>query len=211
MVTTIRTQVRLQGFTQLPEDIYTNTLYFRIPEVDVPLELTTIESRLQAAYGTPGWGGRYSTVVRTPVEWRMYDMADVEPRVPVREGTFDLPSHDNSGLVEEVAVCLSYRAENESGQPAGRRRGRIYIGPLGTTNISNGTSSSYSSIATACTTAVINGAEELHALDQNGVQWVVHSPTDGASRLIVEAWVDNAPDIQRRRGRQPSARTSVQF
>jgi hypothetical protein len=37
---------------------------------------------------------------------------------------------------------------------------------------------------------------------------VLYSRTSGSSVLIDNGWVDNAPDIQRRRGIDPSARTT---
>lgn len=133
---------------------------------------------------------------------RMYDRADASPRVPwfvvqVAIGT------DVSTLPLEVALVLSFKAANVSGQPAARRRGRVYIGPL-----SAGASSTDGVPVTGLVTALGLQAQNLRvASDSASWSWVVWSQADQAAREVFEGWIDNDFDTQRRRGRVATART----
>ena len=154
--------------------------------------------------------------------FRMYDMADPEPRIPRY-----LATHPGLGtaaastsLPHEVAVCLSYRAESVSGQIPARRRGRIYIGPLNTTVLfedAQGHSRPHQDFQNILTAAAKHLQEDAQA---DGWNWVVRSgggPSDGelgggdlpSVAELTTAGVDNAFDTQRRRGPKATGRTTV--
>lgn len=133
---------------------------------------------------------------------------DVRPLlalVPTETG-----GHDD--LPTEVAACLSYHraygSDPEFGpggvRPKNRDRGRIFIGPLSglameTLTASNPTLSSTFRATLAGATAPLLGTS-----DATWVQW---SRADASVAPVVGGWIDDAPDIQRRRGQDPLSRT----
>lgn len=101
-------------------------------------------------------------------------------------------------------MVTSFQGARTSGSVQARRRGRIYIGPLKTTTSTNGRPNS-----TAITTLAT--ASSALGIDLNAVAdttWCVWSPTSGTAVPITDGWVDNAFDTQRRRGWDPTSRTT---
>lgn len=140
---------------------------------------------------------------------KFYDLADPTPRAPVYEGTFNLGADPTgSAIPTEVALCVSFQGDHESGIPQSRRRGRNYLPFLGGACI-DGVGRPSSAVVTAA------AAWGQNLLDFSGggvgTTWVVHSsigiPLETAV-VITNGWVDNEFDTQRRRGRAPSARTT---
>jgi hypothetical protein len=129
---------------------------------------------------------------------------------PVAIETFTLGAAvDGTCLPEELAVVLSFHStltdipeEVGSTRPAARHRGRIYFGPLNTA----------SNQASDCsvepqTNAALRGAA-LSFLALGSAPWSVWSRANAAMYTVSGGYVDNAFDVQRRRGHAPSARTS---
>lgn len=135
---------------------------------------------------------------------KWYDIEAPEPRVPVFFIDSGLGSPDPVQAIDlpsEVAACLSFRAELVSGQPAARRRGRVFLGPL---NAGAGPGSGPDG---GFRSDVARAATEL--LDKNtaNCSWGVWSRVDGAVRTVVAGYIDNAWDTQRRRGTEATVRT----
>lgn len=140
---------------------------------------------------------------------RTYKLSDPEPRAPINIATFTLdPYISLDSLPSQAAGVLSFRAAVASGANMARRRGRVYIGPL---------------IAAATTTSPTSGETYLSndfvdvVLDafHDGLgatgEHVVYSPTTvgegGGGFFPVERyWMDNSPDVIRKRKIRPSVR-----
>lgn len=140
-------------------------------------------------------------------EVKYYDLEiTTPPNYPYGLGAFNLASSPSgSGLPSEVAMCLSFQGIKASGFPQSRRRGRVYIGPLSTTINSTGRPSSgaRSQLASAAVTFCSN----LKAAANPAVLGV-WSHVDSALIIVDNGWVDDSFDTQRRRGVQPTSRTT---
>jgi hypothetical protein len=188
---TRRYQVRMQGTSGLPEDVYENVLYFDTNSFD------TVEGTcdgIHAAYDAfPRWAGSDG------MEIRVYEPEGGQP-VFRKEYTFA-----KGGALQapaELAICLSYATVDDPDQSTARRRGRIYLGPLATT----------ATDSPRPATAVINDVLNLgEALAQVGfaanTTWHMYSVRDLVSAKIESIWCDDAWDTQRRRGAAPTMRT----
>lgn len=146
---------------------------------------------------------------------RTFNLLESKPRQPIDESSLStLATAANRGL-RENAVCLSYRAQYVSGVTPKRRRGRIYLGPF-TSGLVDTTTGK---LAAAVKTVLVNAAQSLIDAHQASAlwSWVVYSPTtdtagtgEAGAYEVIQAWVDDEVDIQRRRGMpQPGAKTVV--
>lgn len=140
---------------------------------------------------------------------------------PVGTGTFTLPAATNANqFPEEVAVVLSMHGDltdvpqtevNPTPppaiiRPAARRRGRIYIGPLGTSSGTDGAASirpSNTFLGDLGKAFAFFCNEILLETTGNVCVW---SKTEGAWYAVVGGFADNAWDTQRRRGLDPTTR-----
>lgn len=217
---TLRVVNTIPWTTGLPEDIVQNTFH-----VHADLELSTSQlEELTNAFGTFYQAiDQYLAPVLSPtVTTTVYDLSDPEPRVVIHEDSRALTLSTQHSIPEEVALCLSFQALPVAGQNQRRRRGRVYIGPL---SLDAGTVPDSKRYVpnTALITALTQAAEDLsHDLNDVAegsvvtgqpinVYWVVYSQVGGTVSRVEEAWVDNAWDTQRRRGRGATARTTNTF
>lgn len=135
---------------------------------------------------------------------------------PVKTETWQTPFVATTALPSEVAICLSfhgaYGADVEFGtggsRPRARHRGRIFIGPLGLNVIDEDATTHETFVTAACRTDITVAANRLRNFSTNGIQWSVWSRVRAAVEAVTGGWVDNAFDTQRRRGNDPSARTT---
>lgn len=145
------------------------------------------------------------TINRTAL-LQVYRIEDTPPRAPVAERTITLPTAIPSGssMPAEVALACSFQGTRVSGLPQARRRGRIFLGPLRVPG-----SGSFVSPPSGMISDVTKQFAEMKAASDASTdyQWRIWSPTDGASVLIDNGWVDNAWDTQRRRGPRATSRT----
>lgn len=179
----------------------TNTYHF---EADDLTALGLVHTALQALYNT--WRPQMSGLVRQN-NWNIksYDDTDPEPRAPVLETNFNLTvAPAGGGLPPEVALCLSFQGSRVSGVPQARRRGRVYL-PflLGTANGTDGRP------VAGCITAATNcGQGLLTASDAAATwSWITFSRVAPGYSIILDGWVDNEWDTQRRRGRRYTTRS----
>lgn len=199
-----RTQVALQMTSALPTDTVTNTWHWQCLGPDPLTGLNGAIVSLMGFYAAIQ--DLYSSDVDgAAVLMTTYDLADPEPRVPVRIDPFAFTPGTGKTLASELALCLSFNAVYTSGEPRARRRGRVYIGPLDE-SVSDAQGRRPS--PTACT--LLADAGEALLTDSDAAagdwQWCVYSVSDDAMYPVTAGWVDNAYDVQRRRGIDPSAR-----
>jgi len=200
----IRAQVILHTTDNVQENYVTNSWCFQVPSAlgstgplttalkDFYDDLIAADWSLSLAQN--GHQIKYSLLPGTP------------PNYPFDEDVFNFAAAPNgSQLPSELALCMSFQADRVAGFPQARRRGRVYIGPLGITTNTSGrpTSAVISRLATAGATLKSNVA----ALGAD-YAWAVWSVADQASVKVKDGWVDNAFDVQRRRGLAYSSRTT---
>lgn len=132
--------------------------------------------------------------------FKSYDLGAPPPRDPLEIGGLTVASSAAS-LPSEVAICLSYW---NGVVPRPRKRGRIYVGPLKQSVIDNTpvvprvSSSTRSTLTSAAGTA-------FNTISL--VTWGLLSQVDEVIWSIDSVYVDDAFDIQRRRGEDPTTRT----
>lgn len=190
-----------------PEDRYVNTWHFKPNLItgDRVVAQTSFNTALNAFYQAidANLGVILSGV--TP-EVRYYDLSEPKIRVPFATTTLTALVTSAGNLPAELALCLSYNAAYESGSEPRRRRGRIYLGPFhgsaNDTTLARPTAATITSLAAAAQTFI--DASQASA----DYTWVVYSRADDTTetgvwstgRAVVRSFIDNAWDIQRRRG-----------
>jgi len=185
-----RYQVRLLGTSGLPEDVFENVLYF---DTNTPDSREGCADGIAAAYDayphSAGWDG---------LEVRVYELAGGQPIE-----SHEYPTVAGKGTVgaTEVAVCLSYATVDDPEVSTGRRRGRIYVGPLAASNVTGARPSS------GVIDAVLDLGEALASIGTADLTtWHMFSRTDNVAVKIESIWCDDAWDTQRRRGLAPTMR-----
>lgn len=133
-----------------------------------------------------------------------YDLADAEPRVPTDVQAFTL-TVNASNLAPEMAICMSFQGIKISGLPQARRRGRVYLGPLGGIHDST-TGRPQTGHITTLTTAADTLLTSTSVDPLSGL-WAVYSPTDAQTIPVNNGWIDNEYDVIRSRGRKPTSRS----
>lgn len=132
---------------------------------------------------------------------------------PVRVDPFTLGSAIGTGsnLPSEMSVCVSahtaYLTDPEFGEgmrPRARDRARIYLGPLRDAMVTLD-SNHEPRIDPAWRTSFANAAAALVA--DTGTTWTVWSRANATTNVISSGWVDDAFDVQRRRGPKANTRT----
>lgn len=208
---TTHAQVTLPYTTGLPGDVATNNFYFDTVAAPTVEQQAAIFDGITLFYnGSIGSVTLASfigpTVSRTTNACRikLYNEADPLPRQPFAEHLFTLGAVvGSSGMPQEVAVCASFRANYVSGQPAARRRGRVYIGPLAPGAADTSGMRPHNNLLNR----LIDGMQILAiTADTEAVNWCVYSTVDHVARVVTRVWVDNAFDTQRRRGLQATTR-----
>lgn len=188
---TYRIQAALQHVSGLIEDASTNTWHFT---ADGDSDLPSITGALDAFYDEIGT--HLSENLTGTIEYRCYDLADPEPRVPVLIDSSAIAALGTDSLPQQAALVLSFQAEAESGEVQARRRNRIFTGPYAVTAVN--------AAGQPSTTVIGNlhdAAETLLAtsLSETEWAWVVRSQTTGNIEAVDNGWVDNRWDTQRRR------------
>lgn len=205
----VKTQVVLQGATNVPEDRFITTWHFNTG-LDFSSSATNIHIALAKVIGTTteinanGLHQYLSEFVLRPFEMRHYDMTQAQPRVPIIS-TAVLPAYapgsSASDLPEEVAACLSFHGD---APVTSRTRGRVFWGPL---NTMARTDASTGAPVRTSDTFQTQAANALTVLAGDTVNWSVYSPTGLTLTRVTGGFIDNALDTQRRRGPKTTART----
>jgi hypothetical protein len=186
-------QVLLRDVNGLPEDVYINVLHFNINAPD------TIEGTcddINAAYATllPVLSGRIASMTI-----KVYPPG-INPTGPefTKDYVFD-PAQ--SPAPNELACCLSYATVDDPEQSTARRRGRIYVGPLAASAVNADRPDSI------LRDFILDFGELLGSAGNAGNStWRMKSQVDNVYATIESIWVDDAWDVQRRRGLAPTLR-----
>src|SRR3954470_4469220 len=189
--------VALQSLNALPHDRFINTLHFDGDDWG-----SGLVDELWGHYKTffDLYGGN---LAGTGHEVKCYHPGP-NPGGPYFSKKVTFPGGaKSSGGPTEVAICLSYPTVDDFAASTPRRRGRIYLGPLTDTatqgNRPNGTLRS----------KVLDlGAGIAQVGLASNVTWMMKSQTDNSYHKIEVVSVDDAWDIQRRRGLAPTTRES---
>jgi hypothetical protein len=201
----LRAQVAIPAVSTVSEDTVTNTWHFTTTDTTEGT-LTLLKAALVDFYEDMD-AYKSDLQLWASARVKIYNMSDPEPRVPIDDVGLTLTSAPSgTSLPHEVAAVLSFHGEYVSGFSQARRRGRIYFGPLNNTSFNDA-----SGVMNATFCGILNaaGGALLAASDSaSDWAWVVYSPTGETSYPVVGGWVDNAPDIQRRRGFKSTARVT---
>lgn len=200
----IKVQHTLAMASGIPTDSVVNTFHFALTEVSPPY--SDVADVLEACYDN--FRSQFPALVAQDGHTlKFYDMSDPEPRAPVYERTYSLTSApEGVPTAPELAICLSFQGTRLSGQPQARRRGRVYLGPT-ERDSSTTAGRPNSSLVNA---AVAFGQYLLEASNLAGPDWTwcIYSTRNEGLVPVFSGWVDNEYDVQRRRGLQPTARTT---
>jgi hypothetical protein len=196
----------------LPENDVVNVMHWQC-DSETTGTLNNLADRIHTFYHD--LDGNFASVMSSQLTVQLYDMEDPTPRVPIYEEQYTDMGPGATSLPQEVALCLSFQADVESGQSQARRRGRIYLGSRASTM--NETVSGRTRPIAALRTAITDAAPDLCVSGTAGdYRLAVFSPTiyaatadyDEAFNDVTNGWVDDAWDTQRRRGEAPTARTT---
>lgn len=211
----LRAIVQLEDLSALPADRSVNVFHFD-PSTDLAwtsAQLDEVDAALASFYTAAHTGSTNAIAALLGHQlsgiWsiKYYDLDDAEPRTPIRTTTPTAFTPGSTSLPDQVSLCLSYQAQKFSGFPQRNRRGRLYIGPLSssdevsTTGLPVTTANGIVPTLCAAGTYLAGGSWSTH-----GEAWVVYSPTIDAVATVTDGWVDNKFDTQRRRLRAPTAR-----
>lgn len=200
----VRAQVILHTVDAFPANYVTNSWAFM--GTDPVADATALTAAIKAFYAA--WAPTYMSnlVAQNGHEVKYYDLPGPRPNYPVLEQGFNFTTAPGGApLPSELSCVLTIHGTRTPGFPQSRRRGRLYLGPLGTAAQSGGRP--VSAFMTALTTAAIAFKSTVDGL-AGDTAWAVWSVTDGAAVGVSGGWVDNAMDVQRRRGVEPTSRTT---
>ena len=188
------------------EDAAVNVWHFTVPDTGAGT-VAALKTALGAFYGA--FVSHLSVALDlSKFRLKMYNMSDPEPREPFEDGLFTvIGPTGTAGGAPELAICLSFQGDPASGIPMRRRRGRVYLGPLAI-NV-GGTSEDVP--ASMVATAAAAGQSLLNSSNASAAyEWIVLSQAGGglSAVKVTNGWVDNAWDIQRRRGIPATVRTT---
>lgn len=203
---------RLQPLNGIPHDQSENTFYTD------NLGGTTVSDAIKAFYtaltGTFAKsvldGGNnllideYSKTLGTELDWGPPDTTH---------------TYSVSGIVaassapQEISLCLSFHGDltgvpefGPSTRPRMSRRGRVFIGPLSQGSLLTDTTTGVCRPQTATRTTLANAGGILKTALTG--KWCVYSHKLNEMFPVTGGWVDDEFDIQRRRERKPTARST---
>jgi hypothetical protein len=222
LVTTV-----LKALSNIPDDQFMNNWVFTTPtgaytQAEVDAVLTDIEAFYNVA--EPTTANKVTDFLSNEIsraaggaEHMVYDITGFLDGTPHGSPTFrkvwtlgasNAPAAVN--LPSEVAVVLSFNASYAGDaeflgatRPRARDRGRVYIGPLNV-NSDEADPETRARPFIGLRNTLAGRAEVL--MNASGHAWSVWSRVNAAVEPVVGGWVDNAFDIQRRRGPEPTSR-----
>jgi hypothetical protein len=148
--------------------------------------------------------GTFSNLVATTGhQLKCYDLADLEPRAPVRDQGIGTLSVGGAPLPTELAICISFQGPRQSGVEQARRRGRLYLGPMASANVATD-----GRVISGAMTVIGGALQNMLDASQAAATWAwaVYSRKNEAAIEVTNAWIDNEWDVQRRRGREATQR-----
>jgi hypothetical protein len=199
----MRAQVTLRTSDNVPENYITNSWAFQ--GTDVLTNTAGITTALKDFYDD--WVSYMSpSITQNGHTVKYYELPGNVPNYPFEEDVWNLAAAPSgTALPSELAVCLSFQGDRQAGFPQARRRGRVYLGPFDTGSTTGDRPAT--ALLTALGTAAAVFAGAIDALTGSNL-WAVWSPSDQVTVPITDGWIDNAWDIQRRRGVVYTSRTT---
>ena len=210
-------QHAFQGKTFAAEDVYVNTWHLNtavVPDAGMLLGAATAIQEFYnvvAPLATNAIVHYMSGVALAPgASIKIYNLGDLRPRQPIFSTKYD-PTGGGAGLAlpSEVACCLSFRGAIVSGQVEARRKGRVYLGPLNTAACASDGIAQPQRVAPVFQNDVLKAAQKL---SQDLLVFALHvavfSTVDQIGYPVVNYWIDNAFDTQRRRGERSTSTVS---
>jgi hypothetical protein len=197
----------------IPEDAVVNTWHFENDGTFQTDEDGLLE-RLHVFY--VAIGGLLAATLVGELRVRMYDYSEPKPRVPRTDDTVTFtPASD--ALPAELAICLSMSGDQVSGGKKARRRGRVYLGPLSGNVLGYQSGKPDVRVSQVYRDQIVAAAEDLATGGAGSYRLAVFSPTtvqsggtdDEAWNDVTKVWVDDAFDIQRRRGAIAAVRSEA--
>ena len=200
---TTRAQVILKTVNQVSEDYVTNSFAFGgagfAQFTKMTTELKLFYDSIRSAVGFP-------TIAQNGHEIKFYDVEGPPPNYPQAITTWNFATAPaGATYASECAIALSFQGVKTPGLPQSRRRGRVYLGPC-----SSGISSAGRPVQATLTT-IANAAIAMKAnlaANTPSIEWQVWSVRDGSAVAVDNGWLDDAWDIQRRRGIKAISRTT---
>lgn len=196
-------QVKLRASSGLPADDIINTMHMDITG-DPAQARAAFNLAIPDAYDDIA---NYLSILiaSTGHEITYYDLDDPIPRQPVVSPfSWDFTNSLAAGrLPGEVSLVVSTRAAYASGEPPARRRNRFYLGPLATNTVDN-TSFVDSTFQNLVADSFQTAFQAVNTAGDS--EMVCYSPTDATARPMIQLWVNNEFDTQRRRGRRATNR-----
>jgi hypothetical protein len=228
MATNVRIIAVTQSPTGLPKDKFESVWYFTDVASSDPLSVAkTGMIKLYDFFHTAKSGAFAGSVdqnlassVGNEMGFTAYDMAATEPRPEISvAGYVYTPLATSDPVPEEIALCLSYYTDRN----VVSHRGRIYIGPFNNEVLTGSGPSRPSanlvnqmaaggtrlkvvgapSISPTWATAPTGGGTALST-----TAWALHSVKLGTFAAILDGWVDDEWDGQRRRRVEASTRVT---
>lgn len=200
-------QVRIPMTTGVGADAVTNTFHLRWDGSGSPAEadfLAGPKTLLNGFYTAAG-SLLSAFVSNTTIGLKVYEAWNPPPREPVYLATFTGITKGGVAGVPELSMVMSFQGAPAVGVSQARRRNRIYLGPLGF-------ASSGVEVPAAQQDILRDAGQGL--LDASDASanwtWVAASPTGVSATPVTNGWVDNAWDIQRRRGWLASTRLTFE-
>lgn len=210
--------VRMPFEGGLARDVAENTFHFIYPGEDISANYEGFRTRLEDFYNTEAVA---TSVAVTDFIGPMVNRsevtigyADIVTATGIYDGEtvwepFDLDAAEGTPgqWPSEVALCMTFGGTSTPPLPVAQRRGRIYIGPLGDNGDTldpNGNNRPTGTIRNTIAEAGTRLADSGGA----GLDWMVYSRVARSLTLVRGGWIDDAWDTQRRRGMDPTARTT---
>lgn len=206
-----KVQAVFQHVSGLPEDRFVNNWVFRnngqladsIGSRESMADRTQKVLTAFYAEAEPATGrsiaSYLSPALTATLELRTYDLGQAPPReAAIRK--VQLPARSPAGYPAEVAAVLTSFA----GRNLPRRRGRIFLGPLGT---GTGTMTSDGRVrldGNFMETVLGRGLNVMRS--SIDVSWCMLSQADAQAFVIDNLWMDDSFDTQRRRGEKAGDR-----
>ena len=206
----LRVQVELNPASQTAVDKIVNTWHIFLDGSSTPTagNYTSFATAFKTFYNALGTAMPTDLLYTSNWRVKIYNLEQPEPRVPAHDEYWTPSGLSNTdALPPEVALCVSLQCAKVSGQPPGRNRGRVYLGPWIYTQSVDGrpTSSIITSVKNATNTLRSDVAAVMSSVSYLGV----YSPSDNLVKIVTGGWIDNEWDTQRRRGRAATTRTSL--
>lgn len=203
---TYKLQMTINASSGITADAVTNTWHLACTDAMTNTTWTAVLAAFNTFYSASSFGFS-SDMNSSGHSAKLFNLADPEPRVPVHSGNFGLSLTGGTPGPSELAICLSGKQNPVSGGNIRKQRGRVYLGPWGTSTFV--ASRVPSALRTQIANAALTMVHACNAISGQSTAVGVTSNTGGTFYPYDVMWVDDAWDIQRRRGVRPSARTTV--